>query len=150
MYLKERPAEVTRPKKAAKNSNKPKEYQIEKESLREHTRRELLNPTVNLTMLMQTATGVLGIPALGSRRALDFDLRNPEELKELLKEFEELAEKSGLTMREKAKIVVKYADKEIKQFWKRLEGYGDNYAMLKRKIIGAYSKILLEDKPTVA
>jgi len=150
MYLKERPAEVTRPKKAAKNSNKPKEYQIEKESLREHTRRELLNPTVNLTMLMQTATGVLGIPALGSRRALDFDLRNPEELKKFLEEFEGLVEKSRLMTREKAKIVVKYVNKETKQFWKRLEGYGDDYAMLKKKIIEAYSKTLLEDKPTVA
>jgi len=37
IYPKERPAEVTRPKKAAKESNKPKRPQIEKESLREHT-----------------------------------------------------------------------------------------------------------------
>jgi len=36
IYPKERPAEVTRPKKAAKESNKPKGPQIEKESLREH------------------------------------------------------------------------------------------------------------------
>ena len=35
-------------------------------------------------------------------------------------------------------------------FWKRLEGYGDDYMMLKRKIMGAYSKTLLEDKLTVA
>jgi len=150
MYPKERLVEVTRSKKAAKESNKPKGSQIEEENLRKHAQKELLNSTENSTMSMSMVTGVLDMPALGSRRAPDFDLRNPEELKELLKEFEELAEKSGLMMREKAKIVVKYADKEIKQFWKRLEGYGDNYAMLKRKIIGAYSKILLEDKPTVA
>jgi len=36
MYPKERPAEVIRPKKAAKKSNKPKGPQIEEESLREH------------------------------------------------------------------------------------------------------------------
>jgi len=35
-YPKERPAEVTRPKKAAKESNKPKGSQIQEESLREH------------------------------------------------------------------------------------------------------------------
>jgi len=84
------------------------------------------------------ATEVLGMPALGPRRAPDFDSRNPEELKEFLEEFEELAEKFGLMMREKAKMVVKYTDKEIKQFWKRLEGYGDDYVKLKRKIIEAY------------
>jgi len=67
-------------------------------------------------MSMSMATEVLGMPAPGSRRALDFDSRNLEELKEFLEEFEELAEKFGLTMREKAKIVVKYVDKETKQF----------------------------------
>jgi len=72
-------------------------------------------------------TGVLGMLVPGSRRAPDFGSRNPEELKEFLEEFEELAEKFGLTMREKAKMVVKYANKETKQFWKKLEGYGDDY-----------------------
>jgi len=107
-------AEVTRPKKAAKESNKPKGSQIEEESLREHVQRELLNSTENSTMLISMVTGVLGMLALGSRRAPDFDSRNPEELKEFLKEFEELAEKSRLTTREKAKIMVKYVDKEMK------------------------------------
>jgi len=37
MYPKERPTEVIRSKKAAKESNKPKGPQIEEESLREHT-----------------------------------------------------------------------------------------------------------------
>jgi len=66
-HLKERPADVTRPKKAAKNSNKPKGPQIEEESLREHTRRELLNLTENLIMSTSMTTGVLGMPAPGSR-----------------------------------------------------------------------------------
>ena len=90
------------------------------------------------------------MPAPGSRQAPEFDSRNPEELKEFLEEFEELAERHGLTTKEKTKMVVKYVDKKTKKFWKRLEGYGDNYVMLKRKIMGAYSKTLLEDKPTVA
>jgi len=150
MYPKERPTEVTRPKKAAKESNKPKGSQVEEESLREHTQRELLNPSENLTMLTSMATEVLGIPAPGSRCAPEFDLRNPEELKEFLEEFEELAERHGLTTKEKTKMVVKYVDKETKKFWKRLEEYGDDYVMLKRKIMGAYSKTLLEDKLTVA
>jgi len=96
------------------------------------------------------ATRVLGMPAPGSRRAPDFDSRNPEELKEFLEEFEKLAERHGLTTKEKTKMVVKYMNKETKKFWKRLEGFGDDYMILKRKIMGAYSKTLLEDKPTVA
>jgi len=149
-YPKERPTEVTRPKKAAKESNKPKGPQVEEKSLRGHAQRELLNPTENLTMLMSMATGVLGMPAPGSKRASEFDSRNPEELKEFLEEFEELAKRYRLTTKEKTKMIVKYVDKETKKFWKRLEGYEDDYGKLKRKIIGAYSKTLLEDKPTVA
>ena len=137
-YPKKRPAEVTRPKKAAKESNKPKRPQVEEESLREHTWRELLNPIENLTISMSMTTEVLGMQAPGSRRAPDFDWRNPEELKEFLEEFEELTEKFRLMTREKAKMVVKYVNKKTKQFWKRLEGYGDDYVKLKRKIIGAY------------
>ena len=37
MYPKERPTDIIRPKKAAKESNKPKGSQVEEESLREHT-----------------------------------------------------------------------------------------------------------------
>jgi len=96
------------------------------------------------------ATGVLGMPAPGSRQAPEFDSRNPEELKEFLEEFEELAKRHGLTTKEKTKMVVKYMDKEMKKFWKRLKGYGDDYVVLKRKIMEAYSKTLLEDKPIVA
>jgi len=66
-YPKERLTEVTRPKKAAKESNKPKGPQVEEESLRGYTQRELLNPTENLTMSMSMATGVLGMPAPESK-----------------------------------------------------------------------------------
>ena len=84
--------------------------------------------------------------APGSRQAPDFDSRNPEELQEFLEEFEELAKRCRLIMREKAKIVVKYVDRETRRFWTRLEGYGDDYAKLKKKIMGAYSKNFLEDE----
>jgi len=67
MYLKKRPAEVTRPKKTAKDSNKPKEPQIEKKTLKEHTQRELLNPTRNLIMSISMATEILSMPTPGSR-----------------------------------------------------------------------------------
>jgi len=59
-------------------------------------------------MLTPMATEVLGMPAPGSRRAPDFDSRNPEKLTEFLEEFKKLAEKFGLVMREKAKMVLKY------------------------------------------
>jgi len=116
MYPKERPTEVTRPKKSAKESNKPKRSLVEEESLREHTRRELLNPSENLTMSTSIATGVLGMPAPGSKHAPEFDLQNPEELKEFLEEFKELAERHRLTTKKKTKIVVKYVDKETMKF----------------------------------
>jgi len=76
MYLKERPAEVTRSQKAAKKSNKPKGSQIEEESLREHARRELLNSTENLTMLTSIAIGVLGMLALGLKQAPDVNVES--------------------------------------------------------------------------
>ena len=93
---------------------------------------------------------ILGMPAPGSKQAPEFDSRNPEELKEFLEEFEELAKRHGLTTKKKTKMVVKYVDKETKKFWKRLEGYGDDYGKLKKKIMEAYSKTLREDKLTVA
>ena len=116
MYPKERPTDIIRPKKVAKKSNKPKGPQIAEESLRKHAQRELLNPTENLIMLTSMATGVLGMLAPGSRRAPEFDSRNPEELKEFLEKFEELAERHGLTTKKKMKMVVKYVDKEMKKF----------------------------------
>jgi len=60
--------------------------------------------------------GVLGMLAPESRCAPDFDSRNPEELKEFLEEFEKLAEKHGLTTKEKVKMVMKYVDKKTKKF----------------------------------
>jgi len=89
------------------------------------------------------------MPAPGLRQAPDFDLQNPEELQEFLEEFEKLAKRCGLTMREKVKMVVRYVDRETKRFWKRLEGYGEDYARLKKKILGAYSKTFLDNKPTM-
>jgi len=58
-------------------------------------------------MSTSVTMGVLGMPAPRSRRAPDFDSRNPEDLKEFLEKFEELAEKCGLTAKEKVKMVVK-------------------------------------------
>jgi len=147
---------VSQSKKAAKESTKPTNTLNNKETLQEHVQKKLFSQFESITnvetlpMSTSVTTEVLEMPAPGSRRALDFDSQNSEDLKEFLEEFEELAEKCGLTAKEKAKIVVKYVDRETKKFWKRLEEYGDDYEILKKKISGAYSKILLEDKPTVA
>ena len=43
-------------------------------------------------------------------------MQNPEELKEFLEEFEELAERHRLMTKEKTKMVVKYIDKATKKF----------------------------------
>jgi len=67
-------------------------------------------------MSTSMVTGVLGMLAPGSKQASEFDSRNPEELKEFLEEFEELAERHGLTTKEKTKMVVKYMNKKIKKF----------------------------------
>ena len=80
-------------------------------------------------MSTSMATGVLGMPAPGSRRAPEFDLRNPEELKKFLEEFEELAERHGLMTKEKTKMVVKYIDKETKKFCVIFRKY-DNYLII--------------------
>jgi len=40
---------------------------------------------------------------------------------------------------EKAKVVVRYTDKQIRRFWKSLDGYdGRDYAELKKSIIAQY------------
>jgi len=101
-------------------------------------------------MSTSMVTEVLGMLVPGSKQALEFDSRNLERLKEFLEEFEELAERHRLTIEEKTKMVVKYMDKEMKKFWKRLERYEDDYGKLKRKIMEAYSKTFLENKLTVA
>ena len=147
---------VSQSKKAAKESTKPTNTLNNKETLQEHVQKKLFSQFESITnvetlpMSTSVTTEVLEMPAPGSRRALDFDSQNSEDLKEFLEEFEELAEKCGLTAKKKAKMVVKYADRETKKFWKRLKEYGDDYEILKKKILGAYSKTLLEDKPTVA
>ncbi|KXN85038.1 hypothetical protein AN958_11776 [Leucoagaricus sp. SymC.cos] len=97
-----------------------------------------------------TPAGIVGISVPGTKQAPDFDSKNPKDLKKFLEEFEELAERNGLTVKEKAKMVVKYVNKETKAFWKRLEGYNQDYSILRKKIMKAYSKTLLDNKLTVA
>lgn len=70
-------------------------------------------------------------------------------MKEFSEEFEELADRHGLTVKEKVKVVVKNVDKEMKKFWKRLEGFEYDYVQLKQKILTTYLKMLLKGKPTV-
>ena len=86
-----------------------------------------------LHIIILAITRILEMSASRFRRALNFDFWNSEGFKEFFKEFKELADKCGLIKKEKAKTVVKYIDKEIKKFWKRLEGYGENYRILKEK-----------------
>jgi hypothetical protein len=73
----------------------------------------------------------------GTKRAPEFDKRDPEDLKDFLEESEELADRNGLTAKEKSKEVVKYADKETRAIWKRLPAYGKDYNGLKEKILKA-------------
>ncbi|KXN82049.1 hypothetical protein AN958_03267 [Leucoagaricus sp. SymC.cos] len=91
------------------------------------------------------------MPAPGSRHAPDFNSKDPEELKELLEEFEELAKSCSLTEKEKAKVVVKYIDKETNTYWKRMEGYDKEWEKLKNAILDGYLISSLDGrKPTVA
>ncbi|KAF8639251.1 hypothetical protein AX17_001616 [Amanita inopinata Kibby_2008] len=84
--------------------------------------------------------GIVGMPAPGNPRAPHFDSKYPEELRDFLKEFDEYAEACGLTTQDKARVVVRYTDAETKRFWKCLEGYDENFEMLKGKILKSYSK----------
>jgi len=61
-------------------------------------------------------TSVWDMPIPGSRQAPDFDSQNPKELQEFLEKFKELAKRCRLTTREKAKIVVKYVNRETRKF----------------------------------
>ena len=86
---------------------------------------------------------------MNSQHAPDFSLKNPEGLCKYLEEFEELAEWNGLTTKQKAKLLVKYVDKEMHAFWKWLEGYSQDYEILKQEILKAYSKLLLDNKSII-
>ncbi|KAF8634280.1 hypothetical protein AX17_004236 [Amanita inopinata Kibby_2008] len=92
--------------------------------------------------------GIAGMPAPGSSRAPDFDPRYPEELKSFLEEFEEHAAACGLSEKEKTKVVVRYTDAKTRQFWKSLEGYGEDFEVLKGKILESYSKSQQGEKYT--
>ncbi|KXN91863.1 hypothetical protein AN958_11543 [Leucoagaricus sp. SymC.cos] len=91
------------------------------------------------------------MPTPGSRHAPDFNSKDPEELKEFLEKFEELAKSCCLIEKEKAKVVVKYVDKEMKAYWKRMEGYDKEWGKLKDVILDGYLTLSLDSgKPTVA
>ncbi|KAF8809689.1 hypothetical protein BYT27DRAFT_7209974 [Phlegmacium glaucopus] len=84
------------------------------------------------------AKRVHAMPEPGTKRAPEYDSRYPEELEDFLEDFEELAWKYELTSREKSKVIVKYADCEMKARWKKLEGYNESYRLLKKKIMKTY------------
>jgi hypothetical protein len=83
---------------------------------------------------------ILPMPVPKLKKALKFKVKCLEDLKLFLEEFEAAAMHCKLTEKEKSKEVVKYADKESKEFWKGLEGYDDDFMVLKDKILSLYSK----------
>jgi len=73
------PSKVSQSKKVAKESTKPTDTLNNEETLREYAWKELFSQfesTTNaetLPMSTSVTTGVLGMPAPGSRRTPDFD-----------------------------------------------------------------------------
>lgn len=137
------PSKIPQPKKESKNVSKKEVKQkhiLEEDILRQHTPKKLLSQltislSFSITPMTQPTTlpGVTGMPVAGTKHAPEFDSKNPEELKEFLEEFEDLAGRNGLTAKGKAKMVVKYVDQETRALWKRLEVYNNDYDMLKQK-----------------
>ncbi|KAF8798382.1 hypothetical protein BYT27DRAFT_7218607 [Phlegmacium glaucopus] len=74
------------------------------------------------------------MPALGTKYAPNFDPRYPEELEDFLEDFEDLARQYGLTKGGMSRMVVRYTDGIMRRFWKALEGYGEDYRILKEAI----------------
>ncbi|KAF8802581.1 hypothetical protein BYT27DRAFT_7260188 [Phlegmacium glaucopus] len=95
-----------------------------------------------------TTKGVAGMPTPGSARAPDFNLKYLTELKDFFQEFEEHTAACGLDKVEKARIVVRYMDGVTKRFWRSLEGYEEDYEVLKEKILSSYLTTQLGEKYT--
>ncbi|KAF8812182.1 hypothetical protein BYT27DRAFT_7087875 [Phlegmacium glaucopus] len=87
------------------------------------------------------------MPDPGSKRAPDYNSRYPKELEEFLEEFENLAKQYELGGREMSRMVVRYVDRETRACWKELDGYDEDYKVLKKKIMKAHRKARLEDHP---
>jgi hypothetical protein len=47
---------------------------------------------------------------------------------------------------EKLKMVVKYVDLEMRRLWKAMDGYGQDYNLMKTDILASYLKITLGDQ----
>jgi len=78
--------------------------------------------------------GISAMPARDSRKAPRWN-GVVEELLEFFVQFEEVAEDCKLDDAEKAKVVVRYTEKEIGRFWKSLPGYDEkDYGQLKASI----------------
>jgi len=85
-----------------------------------------------------TGKGISAMPTPGSKRAPLFE-GDVEELLDFFVEFEELAGDCQLKDQEKVKMVVRYVTKEIKRFWKSLEGYKTGkFEDLKKSVMAEY------------
>ncbi|THU86905.1 hypothetical protein K435DRAFT_618291, partial [Dendrothele bispora CBS 962.96] len=78
------------------------------------------------------------MPTPGSLKAPSFS-GDTADLKEFFEDFEELVKGCELSEEEKVRGVVKYAEKEVRKFWKTLKGYEEKkWIELKQQIMDAY------------
>jgi hypothetical protein len=77
------------------------------------------------------------MPPVGGKHAPAFDGSEPRELNEFFEEFERLATRCGLDAAEKSKMVVKYVDLETRRLWKAMDGYGQDYNLMKTDILAS-------------
>ena len=83
----------------------------------------LTNDSQEPSMLSRTYTkGLAGMPPPDSSRAPRYE-EEPTELLEFFQSFEEIATACELKEEEKVKSVIRYTDKDTRNFWKSLDAY---------------------------
>jgi len=91
-----------------------------------------------LQPLLPPATGVVGMPGAGSKKAPSFS-GCASELLDFFTQFEDLANSCRLTSAEQCRIVLRYIDSDTKQLWKSFpECDAADYKAFKARVIDQY------------
>ena len=69
------------------------------------------------------AYGVSAMPSIRSKLAPYFSGKISQPIEEFLEEYDELADKHGLTNRQKVDTVIRYVNEQQRHIWRSLDGF---------------------------
>ena len=80
-------------------------------------------PVPTSTLPHGTPRGLVAMPAAKSRRAPRFTGQDDEIFLEFLQEYEDLADRNGLTGKQKVETIIRYVPRSLRNLWVTLPGY---------------------------